>query len=374
MNRKLAAVLALAFLPGVAAAQQATPPTAREEEDNTRFGGTAAVFLTLPADARGAALGGAFASLANDISSTFYNPAGLALMGTNQAMFSYTGYVADTRHVTGALGWSLRGGEWGLGVSVSNFGFSDAPVYTEDAQDGNGETYSVSNTAIGLTLALQFSDRFSAGMTGRMVTEQLGRAKATGFTVDFGTNYHGEVAGRPLRASFIILNYGTSFTHEGPVLNTQVDPLDESMNVEDTPAKFRTSAFEPPTQFRVGVSYDVLSATNNRFTLLSEFYQPNDADPGVGFGAEFMANLSSGLSAALRGSFNFAGDNRDSDISQAFQTAAFSSDDGDESLDGLALGGGLAFKRNNFSLGVDYAYRNLGFLSSVNQFSVKLGW
>jgi hypothetical protein len=374
MNRKLAAVLALAFLPGVAAAQQATPPTAREEEDNTRFGGTAAVFLTLPADARGAALGGAFASMANDISAVFYNPAGLALMGTNQAMFSYTGYVADTRHVTGALGWSLRGGEWGLGVSVSNFGFSDAPVYTEDAQDGNGETYSVSNTAIGLTLALQFSDRFSAGMTGRMVTESLGRAKATGFTVDFGTNYHGEVAGRPLRASFIILNYGTSFTHEGPVLNTQVDPLDESMNVEDTPAKFRTSAFEPPTQFRVGVSYDVLSAANNRFTLLSEFYQPNDADPGVGFGAEFNANLSSGLSAALRGSFNFAGDNRDSDISAEFQQAAFSSDDGDESLDGLALGGGLAFKRGSFSLGVDYAYRNLGFLSSVNQFSVKLGW
>jgi hypothetical protein len=358
----------------VAAAQTATPPVARAEEDNTRFGGTAAVFLTLPADARGAALGGSFASLANDITSVFYNPAGLALMGTNQAMFSYTSYVADTRHVAAALGWSLRGGEWGLGISVSNFGFSDVPVYTEEAQDGNGETYSVSNTAVGLTGSLQFSDRFSAGITGRMITEQLGRASGTGFTVDFGTNYHGEVAGRPLRASFIIINYGTSFTHEGPVLNTQVDPIDESMNVEDTPAKFRTSAFDPPTQFRVGVSYDVLSAANNRFTLLSEFYQPNDSDPGVGFGAEWMGNLSSGLSAALRGSFNFAGDNRDSEISSDFQTAAFASDDGDEALDGLALGGGLGFRTGSFSIGVDYAYRNLGFLSSVNQFSVKLGW
>src|SRR5688572_16576462 len=106
MNRKLAAVLALAFLPGVAAAQQATPPTARAEEDNTRFGGTSAVFLTLPADARGAALGGAFASLTNDISAAFYNPAGLALMGSSQAMFSYTSYVADTRHVAAAMGWS----------------------------------------------------------------------------------------------------------------------------------------------------------------------------------------------------------------------------------------------------------------------------
>ncbi|HEY0671629.1 MAG TPA: PorV/PorQ family protein, partial [Longimicrobiales bacterium] len=342
--------------------------------DNTRFGGTSAVFLTLPADARGAALGGAFASMVNDISAAFYNPAGLALMGSSQAMFNYTAYVADTRHVAGAIGWSLRGGEWGLGVSVSNFGFSDAPVYTEDAQDGNGETYSVSNTAVGLTMALQFSDRFAAGITPRLVTEQLGRASATAFTLDFGTTYTGEVGGRPLRASFTILNYGTSLRHSGPVLNTAVDPIDESMNVEDTPAELRSSEFEPPTQFHVGLSYDVLAASSSRLTLLSEFYQPNDADPGVGFGAEFGANLSEGLTAALRGSFTFAGDNRDSDISSAFSQDAFSSDDGSEGLDGLALGAGLGWQSGNFRLGVDYAYRHLGLLPSVNMFSVKVGW
>src|SRR5687767_9975778 len=110
MNRKLAVVLALVFLPGLAAAQTATPPTEDPNADNTRFGGTSAVFLTLPADARGAALGGSYAALANDISSAFYNPAGLALMGSNQAMFNYTGYVADTRHMAAALGFSLRGG------------------------------------------------------------------------------------------------------------------------------------------------------------------------------------------------------------------------------------------------------------------------
>ena len=374
MNRKLAIILALAFLPGVAAAQQAPPPVEDPDADNTRFGGTSAVFLTLPADARGAALGGSYAALANDISAAFYNPAGLALMGSNQAMFNYTSYVADTRHMAAALGWSLRGGEWGLGLSISNFGFDDQPVYTEEEQDGNGESYSVSNTAVGLTLSLQFSDRFSAGITPRLVTEQLGRASATGFTIDFGTNYHGEVAGRPLRASFIIVNYGTSFTHEGPILNTAVDPIDESMNVEDTPAQLRTSGFEPPTQFRVGVAYDVLAASSSRLTLLSEFFQPNDSDPGVGFGAEFGANLSEGLNAALRGSFTFAGDNRDSDISTGFSQGAFDTDTDSEGLDGLALGAGLGFRSGSFSIGVDYAYRHLGLLPSVNMFSVKLGW
>lgn len=361
-------------LPGVAAAQQPTPPVERENIDNTRFGGTSAVFLTLPADARGAALGGAYAAVTNDISAAFYNPAGLALMGSSQAMLNYTSYVADTRHVTGAIGWSLRGGEWALGLSVSNFGFSDAAVYTEEAQDGNGETYSVSNTAIGLTVALQFSDRFSAGITPRLVAEQLGRASSTGFTVDFGTNYHGEVAGRPLRASFVILNYGTSFVHSGPVLNTGVDPLEDSMGVEDDPASLRTTGFEPPTQFRVGVAYDLVSTTRNKLTLLSEFYQPNDSDPGVGAGAEFATNLREGLSAALRGSFTFAGDNSGAGISQMFSESAFDSDDSGQSLDGLAVGGGIGWRSRDVTIAVDYTYRHLGVMPSVNMFSIKLGW
>ena len=376
MNSKFAAVLALTLVHGVAAAQSVDVPRARENPDNTRYGGTSAQFLTLPADARGAALGGAFASLTSDITSIFYNPAGLAMMTQKQAMFNFTDYIAGTRHLTAGLGWSLRGGEAGLGLSLSNFGFSNQPVYTEQDQEGNGETYSVSNTAVGITGALQFSDRFSAGITGRFVTEQLGRASASGFTVDFGTNYHGEISGRPFRASFIIVNYGTSFQHSGAVLNTEVAPIDESMNVENQPTVLRTSAFEPPTQFRVGVAYDMMASANRRLTLLSEFFQPNDSDPGVGAGAEFMANVTEGLGASLRGSFSYQGDNSGdtSEVSSNFSQSAFSSDDGKASMDGLALGGGLNWRSGEWNIGLDYAFRHMGLLPSVHMFSVKLGW
>jgi hypothetical protein len=374
MNRNLATLCTavLVAVPVVASAQ-VEQPRARTDEDNTRFGGTSAVFLTLPAEARGASLGGSFASLVTDVSSVFYNPAGLALMGSNQAMFSYTNYIADTRHITAGIGWSLRGGEWGLGVSLSNFGFGDAPVYTETDQEGNGETYSVSNTAVGLTAALQFSDRFSAGITGRFVSEQLGRTSSSGFTVDFGTNYHGELGGRPIRASFIVVNYGTSFQPHGAVLNNQVAPIDESMNVEQQPVELRTSAFEPPTQFRVSVAYDLLAASNNRLTFLSEFFQPNDSDPGVGFGAEFNTRLGEGFNASLRGSYNYQGDNRDSDVST--DAAGFSSSAKDDDvLDGLGLGAGINWNIGSWNVGVDYAFRHMGILPSVNMFSIKLGW
>lgn len=368
MNRRFALTLALALAPSVVQAQ-AEPPRAQDEIDNTRFGGTSAVFLTLPGDARGAAVGGAFSSLVSDVSSVFYNPAGIALMGSNQAMFSYTSYIADTRHITAGVGWSLRGGEWGLGLSINNFGFSDAPVYTEEAQEGAGETYSVSNTAIGLTFGLQFSDRFSAGLTGRYVTEQLGRSSASGFTVDFGTNYHGELAGRPIRAAFMMLNYGTSLKQSGSVLNSGVSPLDPGMGVEDQPAQLRTSAFEPPTQFRVSIAYDVLASSNNRLTLLSEFFQPNDTDPGVGFGAEFNAQVTEGLNAALRGSYAYQADN-----DATFEGAFSSSAEDDERFDGLAVGAGIGWQLSSWNVGVDYAFRHMGVLPGVNMFSVKLGW
>ena len=48
--------------------------------DNTGFGTTSAEFLLLGAGARGTALGGAFAAIATDVSSLYYNPAGAALM------------------------------------------------------------------------------------------------------------------------------------------------------------------------------------------------------------------------------------------------------------------------------------------------------
>lgn len=364
MKRIFAAVLLSLLVPGAVAAQQI-------EIDNTRYGGTAAQFLTLPGDARGAALGGAYAALVSDVSSMYWNPAGLAMIPKREAMFSYTAYVADTHHLWGGVAFPLRDGQWGLGVSVANFGFGDQPEYTAEFPEGTGATYDVSETAIGLTFAAQFSDRFSMGMTGRLVSQQLARTSSSGFTVDFGTNFHTEFNGRPIRASFVVLNFGTSFQAEGSVLNANVPPIDESQNVEQQPARIRSSAFEPPTQFRVGLAYDLLTSEANRLTALGEFSQPNDSDPSFGFAGEFQSRVSERLGAALRASYSYQADNLDTDVNNfAFESELNS----DAALDGLAFGGGLTWEMDPYSFSVDYAFRHLGILSGVNMFSIKLGW
>ena len=55
---------------GVIAQEKETNP------DNTPYGTTAAEFLLFGAGARGTALGDAFAAIATDISSLYYNPGG----------------------------------------------------------------------------------------------------------------------------------------------------------------------------------------------------------------------------------------------------------------------------------------------------------
>jgi predicted lipoprotein len=73
--RNLALMAALlSGLPAAAAAQGDI------NQDNTAYGTTSAEFLLFGAGARGAALGGAFQSIATDVSALYYNPAGIALM------------------------------------------------------------------------------------------------------------------------------------------------------------------------------------------------------------------------------------------------------------------------------------------------------
>src|SRR2546427_3931684 len=66
--------------------------------DNTAYGGTSGEFMLLGAGARGAALGGAYAALATDVTALYYNPGGLAQLPRPGAMVSTYDYVAGTRY------------------------------------------------------------------------------------------------------------------------------------------------------------------------------------------------------------------------------------------------------------------------------------
>ena len=362
-------------LPTAAAAQNETGQPVGQE-DNTAYGTTAAEFLLLGAGARGTALGGSFAAIASDISALYYNPAGAALIEKAGLTLGTYDYVAETRYSWGGLAFPLSGGSRTIGFQVGTFGFDDQPVYTEEQPDGTGATYSVNQTFVGLTFAQNFSDRFSAGITAKYVDDRLGTVSGNAFAVDFGTNFHATLNNHPVKFSFVLANLGSNLTYEGTGLRGQV-PREPIPGEDETPtlpqqAQLSTKDYPLPTTFRVGLAYDLITGDNSRLTLLGDFSQPNNNSPGFAFGSEWNTNRigNSNFGFAARGSYSYTGAN---DLSPVNTETALNDE---ESLQGLAFGGGLNYGTGNggFSLGLDYAWKYLGVLGATNFFSFTLGW
>ncbi len=366
--------ITLVALPLVAGrvAGQVTLPT-----DNTAYGTTAAEFLLLGASARGSALGGAYAALSTDVSALYYNPAGIAQLDHAGAMVSSYRYVADTRYTWAGVAMPISGGTRSFGFQLGNFGFSDQPIYTVDQPDGTGGTYAVAETFAGASYAQNFSDRFSAGFTAKLISDRLGDASGSAFAVDFGTSFHANTGGRPIRASFVIQNLGSTLKHTGVPLDVTVTrpPVPGQVDVpqEGQPSALKSKDWNLPVMFRVGLSLDAVASEQARFTLLSEFNQPNNNKPGFEFGGEVaLSDLGkSGFFLAGRGSWSVQpANNLDVGNQAGFATSLSSK----ENRQGLAAGFGVGYKRSAFGLGFDYAWRSMGVLGGTNFMSFTLSW
>jgi hypothetical protein len=385
MNRSVR--IGIAVLAGLVAygtagrAQQVEGPTIHQVvTSNIAYGTTAAEFLLIPATARGAALGGSFAALSNDLGSMHYNPAGLALLDRPGILATNINYIADTKYSFGGFAIPFGGGSRAVGFAVTTFGFSNQPVYTvEDPQGASGQVYSVSETAISATYAQQFSDRFSAGLTAKLINDQLGDVQGSALAIDFGTNFHSMLGGRAIRAAFVITNLGTNLGHQGSpldVLVLRLPPADQQqIDQERARASLQTKKFSLPVSFRVAVAYDAFATSASRLTLLGEFTQPNNSEPGFNLAGEYNVGLGrSGFSLAGRLGMTYSpDDNMSAPTSGSQGYAGFES-----GLDGskyrLSAGGGLKYARGNFGLGFDYAYRSYGLLGGVNMLGVSLNW
>jgi hypothetical protein len=343
--------------------------------DNTAYGTTSAEFLLFGAGARGTALGGAYAALVNDPSALYYNPAGAALMSRPGAMVGTYDYVADTRYSWGGIAFPFSGGSRSIGLSLGTFGFKDQPVYTAEQPDGTGSVYSVSQTSVGLTFAQNFSDRFAAGFTAKGVFDNLGDVSGQAFAVDFGTNFHAQLGGHPIRFAFVVANLGSNLDYSGSALEIDA-PRDEIPGEDEVPqnpqpGQFRTKDFPLPTIFRVGLAYDLMASESSRLTIISDFNQPNNNGAGFSAGSEWMSqNLGgSAFGFAVRGSYSYAPANNLDPIDP--NTTALQDE---ERLQGLAFGGGLNYAPEGFNIGLDYAWKYLGVLGGTNFFSVTVGW
>jgi hypothetical protein len=354
------------------------PAAAQTVQDNTGFGTSSAEFLLFGAGARGTALGGSVAALATDVTALYYNPGDLALMTGPAAMVSTYSYIASTRYSWAGLAFPMAGGARALGVSIGTFGFGNQPVTTLEFPDGTGETYSVSQTFVSGTYSQNFSDRFSAGFSAKIITDKLGLTKATAFAVDFGTNFHASVGQRPIRGAFVVQNLGTVLKHTGSALDQTSlrDPPEGTVDVpqQPQPTDLQTSGWSLPVLFRVAVALDVVTRAQSRLTLMGEFTQATNNKPAAGAGLEYtLSNIgTSGVFVAARGSYTIQPANGlDPGMGAGFQSKYST---GSFSNYGMAAGAGIGWGRGEFKIGVDYAYKSLGTLGGTNFVSLAIGW
>lgn len=370
-TRNLAFVVALLS----AGVSTAAAQSSEVNQNNTAYGTTAAEFLLFGAGARGTALGGAFSAIVTDPTALYYNPSGIALMPRAGATVGTYDYVADTRYSWGGIAFPFAGGSKAIGLSVGTFGFKDQPVYTAEEPDGTGSVYSVSQTAVGLTFAQNFSDRFSAGLTAKGVFDNLGQASGKAFAVDFGTNFHSQLSGHPIKFAFTVMNIGTNLSYSGTALETTAPrdsiPGEAPVPQNPQPSEFRTKDFPLPITFRVGLAYDLLAGEDSRLTVISDFNQPNNNGAGFSAGGEWMSQRLGGTAFgfAVRGSYTYQPANNLDPVNPD-ETAL----NDEENLQGLAVGGGVNYAAGNFNLGLDYAWKYLGVLGGTNFFSVTIGW
>lgn len=368
---RVAALALLAATPSMLKAQA----TNEGSNDNTGYGTTSAEFLLIGANARGMALGGGYMALATDLGAMYANPGALALLKRAGIQGSQLNYVADTKLNWGSVATPYGGGSGAIGFSLGSFGFSDQPVYTPQAPNGTGEFYSVSQTVASATIAKNFSDRFSVGVSAKGIFDRLGQVSGSAFAIDFGTHFHSQLAGKPIRFAFALTNLGTNLSYSGDPLRvtSQRDSLpgDGEVPSQPVPSERRTTPYSLPTKFAVALAYDFISTSDARFTVTSEFNQMRSNKAALSAGGEFAAERIGGtpFGVALRASYS-------TNPSLSYESAGVVFDkQEDDKSQGLALGAGINLaSRGGFALGFDYAWKKMGALGDVNFFTVTLGW
>ena len=330
----------------------------------TRRGTAGATELLIPVSARGIALNGAYIAGFNGVEAIYWNPAGLAATQNNaQVMLSHMSYIADMGINYGAA--AARFGSVGhFAVSFKSLDFGSEIVETTiENPDGTGRTFSPTYFVAGLTFSRQMTDRIHFGTTGKIVSERVLNAGATGFAMDFGLQYATGLRGFQL--GITLRNFGPRMKFSGPELEKRVQLPGTEEGARQENLIVPATNFELPSTFELGFSYAMPAGENNALTLMGMFQNNSFSYDGFNLAAEFEFNKL----LFLRGSYSIA--NRE-DAEGKGDGFASSNED---YLFGPALGAGINLKLGeDISMIVDYAYRSAEFFDANNVFTFTFGF
>lgn len=313
----------------------------------TKSGTTAGQFLKIGVDARGSAMGNAFTAVGADVSSMFWNPAGIAGLNGIESMFVNNQWLAGVNFNYLGLVIPIRG-TGVLGLSITNLSVPDDKVRTVIEPEGTGEFWSAQDLAVNLTFARELTDKFSIGGNLKYIQQNIWHSKANSYAVDIGALF---ITPWNLRLGTSLSNYGGKMKLSGRDQKMSVDPDPVNQgNVEFVNALYETDAFPLPLVFRVGISGEIIKTDLIRLTFGIDALHPNDNTEVLNTGLE----LAIGEMLYLRGGH-----------ANLFR---------DDTEEGLTFGGGLHYRirETKSTLKLDYSYTDFGRLNNVQRVSVGI--
>ncbi|MDP1677893.1 MAG: PorV/PorQ family protein [Bacteroidota bacterium] len=297
-------------------------------------------FLKIGADARGSSMSESFVAVVNDVSSVYWNPAGLTSSSSNQAIFSHAEWLVDLKYDFAAASLRLDDNNI-VALSFTSLTTSPMQITTEYQPTGTGNYFNYHDIAIGGTYARKMTDQFSFGTTVRYVRETIAELHSDAILIDIGTFYYMGLG--TSRFSVVVSNFGNNVRPTGSVKNGKAE----------TVSSFQE--FSPPTLFRLGYAFEPWQDDVNRLTTSIQLNHPNDNAENIRFGCEYeydkMFFLRAGVKRTIGESF----------LGKSISTA-----------EDLSFGGGVRIPLGITTANVDYAYTNFNDLGKVQRISVSI--
>jgi hypothetical protein len=307
----------------------------------SKVGSAGAQFLKIGVGSKYQGMGEAAVAVTNDVYATYWNPAGLVGVENSSIGFTNVNWLLDIDLNFVAI--AKRFEDIGVfGASVTVLSMDEQEINTFEQQDGTGDTYAASSYAIGLTYARQLTARFAFGASVKYLQEKIHLEESQGFAFDFGTMLY--TGFESLRLGMSISNMGPEMKFSGPSLDVSYDDQNGQGANSPVGAQLKTTPYDLPLVFRVGLAYDLEISPSSALLLAAELKHPNDNMQQGAVGAE----LGFSEKYFLRGGYKL---NYDEET--------------------FSFGGGLTTPvTGDVKLVVDYSWQDFGRLESAQRFSV----
>jgi hypothetical protein len=150
-------------------------------------GAAVADFLNIGVGARAAAFGGAYCSVADDATASYWNPARLVFVDRTQVAFCHYAWYQDLAYDNLAVAYSVSD-RLTIAGNASYLSYGTIEGY-DQYDNPTGQVASTYDLSAGLSAGYRLTENLACGLTGKLIVLSLAGRGASALASDLGLSY-----------------------------------------------------------------------------------------------------------------------------------------------------------------------------------------